>query len=211
MNIKITTLFFLLFSFSIEATDLVDKAQDPERYIPNPKVQQSFDLDDADQDGVINARDLCPNTPIEAQIDNQGCETYAHNKAQTQLRILFEHNSAKIDSIFQDQLKTMAKFLKAYPSTSIELKGYASKTGNSKYNWVLSQRRAEAVQDQLIRDGIRAERIQIIGYGEIESEKADQVSQARDRLVSAIVVGYKGTIEKKWTIFTTLPQKTQPY
>lgn len=38
-----------------------------------PVAAQTFDLADQDRDGVINARDLCADTPIDASIDNDGC------------------------------------------------------------------------------------------------------------------------------------------
>lgn len=36
-------------------------------YIETPVPNQTFDLLDDDRDGVINARDMCPGTPIGAK------------------------------------------------------------------------------------------------------------------------------------------------
>ncbi len=101
----------------------------------------------------------------------------------------------------------MAEFLQTYPSTSIELQGYASKVGSAEHNLALSKQRSEAVRDQLLRYGVAPERVNIVGYGDsvLEVEGTDDVNHARNRRVTATVVGYKGEVVKEWTIFTTLP------
>lgn len=45
----------------ISATSYAD---DEYEYITTPLATQIDDLQDDDRDGVINARDLCPDTPI---------------------------------------------------------------------------------------------------------------------------------------------------
>ncbi|MDW6004229.1 OmpA family protein [Vibrio mangrovi] len=203
----------LLSSFSACAANIADQSQDEYDYIAPPVAVQTSDLSDSDHDGVINARDLCPSTPKDAETDNEGCETYYRSKTQRQLRILFENNSSNINPIFNAQIKQMVHFLKEYPETSIELRGYASKSGETRYNEALSRQRAESVERRLIEQGIPAARIRIVGFGESapEANGEDQISNAKNRRVSATVVGYKGDVDKKWTIFTTLPPNRHSY
>lgn len=209
---KFNYLLFLV-SLPVWSANIADQSQDEYDYIAPPIVVQAFDLADSDHDGVINARDLCPKTPQNAKIDNDGCETYYRSKTQRQLRILFENDSSNINSIFNVQIKQMAHFLADYPETSIELRGYASLSGETQYNQELSKQRADSVKARLIEEGVSADRIRIVGFGESNPEATgeDQISDAKNRRVSATVVGYKGDIEKKWTIFSTLPPNRHTY
>ncbi|GAL09865.1 hypothetical protein JCM19233_842 [Vibrio astriarenae] len=115
-------------------------------YIETPVPNQTFDLLDDDRDGVINARDMCPGTPIGAEIDNEGCGTMSASRSQMQIYILFANDSDVINPPFINQIRDMAMFLKDFPQTSIELKGYTSKVGSDEYNLELSKRRAASAE-----------------------------------------------------------------
>ncbi|TOA19777.1 hypothetical protein CGK31_23625 [Vibrio parahaemolyticus] len=177
-------------------------------YIDTPIADQWADHQDDDSDGVINQRDLCPGTPLGAEIDNDGCGSYANSSQQMQIRVLFANDSDEINPVFAKQIRELSDFLKEYPSTSIELQGYASRTGGSEHNLDLSKRRAENVRKALLQNGITPERVTIVGYGDtvLATTGTDEVSHALNRRVTATVVGHKGEVKKEWTIFTTLPK-----
>ncbi|KJY83432.1 membrane protein [Vibrio galatheae] len=181
-------------------------AEDVYEYIDTPTPEQIDDLLDDDNDGVINARDLCPQTPLMAEIDNEGCGTYVKTEQELSLHILFANDSDKIQSDFLAQIREMAEFLKTYPSTSIELQGYASKVGNPDYNMQLSERRATSVEDALIGNGVESDRVRIVGYGDthLDAGGIDEISHAMNRKVVATVVGHKGSVKEEWTIFTKI-------
>jgi outer membrane protein OmpA-like peptidoglycan-associated protein len=179
-------------------------ADDQYSYIETPVADQIADLQDDDNDGVINARDKCPETIRGAETDNDGCgaEITATNKFQ--LKVLFENNSSTISPAFINEIESLSEFLEQYPETSIELQGYASKVGNAKHNLELSQRRANEVKKSLIAAGISADRVEIVGFG--DSVLADtgetELSHALNRRVVASVVGYNSKILEQWTIFS---------
>ncbi|MBL4288511.1 OmpA family protein [Vibrio fluvialis] len=177
-------------------------------YITTPVANQVDDLLDDDNDGVINARDKCPDTPSASKIDNDGCGESIKSSHLQQLHILFANDSSDIPPVFLNQIRQMADFLRLYPETSIELQGYASKVGKPEYNLALSKQRSEAVRLQLVRFGVMPKRIRIVGFGDtvLAVEGEDQVSHARNRRVTASVVGFKGEVVKEWTVFTTLPK-----
>ncbi|GAA5644469.1 OmpA family protein [Vibrio proteolyticus] len=183
------------------ATDNID-------YIPTPKAIQVADLHDLDSDGVINARDLCMSTPIGAEVDNDGCETYLNEEERYQLKILFANDSANINQAFKLAINELVTFLKKYPTTSIEIQGYASKVGRADYNLDLSRRRANNVRNQLITKGISRDRLTIVGFGDTHLAEMglDDVSHALNRRVTATIVGYKGMVKDEWTIFTAFPK-----
>jgi OOP family OmpA-OmpF porin len=198
------TLLSLLITTTLIATPAL--AEDEYDYIETPTPNQIDDLLDEDKDGVINARDLCPQTPVKAEIDNDGCGTYIKTEEELKLHILFANDSSDIQPAFLAQIREMADFLESYPSTSIELQGYASKVGNPEYNLALSERRAEAVQASLLANGVESDRVRIVGFGDtqLEAYGDDEVSHARNRKVVANVVGHKGNVKEEWTIFSKI-------
>lgn len=180
--------------------------EDEYDYQETPTPKQIADLVDDDRDGVINARDLCPDTPLSSDIDNDGCGTYITTQETMALHILFANDSADINPAFLGQIRSMSDFLKQYPSTSIEIQGFASRVGKAEYNLKLSKRRAFNVENALISNGISSSRIKIVGYGDtkLTDEFPDEIAHAKNRKVVATVIGYKGSIKEEWTIFTKI-------
>ncbi|MGY0613497.1 OmpA family protein [Vibrio sp. FJH11] len=201
---KYITIIALSFVVAACASDRGDEYE----YIDTPIAEQSADHLDDDSDGVINERDLCPGTPEGSEIDNDGCGSYENTSEKMQLRVLFANDSDVINPVFQKQILDLSKFLKEYPETSIEIQGYASRTGTSEHNLDLSKRRAENVRNELLRNGISPSRVTIVGYGDtvLATSGTDEVSHAQNRRVTATVIGYKGAVKKEWTVFTTLPK-----
>lgn len=192
---------FLFFTFNIQASDEIS-------YIPTPTISQVADQFDQDSDGVINERDLCPDTPQFAEIDNDGCGSLVETEDSYVIRILFNNDSDTINSIYDQQIKGMVNFLKQYSNTAIEIQGYASNVGNHQYNMTLSTRRAKQVRNKIINLGITESRIRIVGFGDtqLSSIGIDEISHALNRKVTATVVGHKGEVKEEWSIFTTLPK-----
>jgi len=64
-------------------------------------------------------------------------------------------------------LKRNIQTLKDNPRAKIRIAGYTSASGTEEYNQKLSERRAKAVQEYLISEGlISGNRLSMIGYGE---------------------------------------------
>lgn len=199
MNKSIISTAIIALTFSA-----VTYAEDVYDYRETPVAHQLSDLYDDDKDGVINARDLCPDTPLGADIDNDGCGTYVKSEEDMDLHILFANDSSDIQPVFLTQIREMADFMEIYPSASIELQGYASNVGNHNHNMKLSEERAKEVESALINNGVSHTRIKIVGFGDTHLEDIgdDEVTHAKNRKVVATVVGHKGSFKKEWTIFT---------
>ena len=60
----------------------------------------------------------------------------------------------------------LADSLRAYPDAKIEVRGHTDNTGSAESNRALSHRRALAVRETLIRQGVAPDRVTAIGYGE---------------------------------------------
>lgn len=202
MNIRILIPVFAVVALHMTSV----MAEDEYEYVEPPVADQVSDLTDDDKDGVVNARDICPGTPIGALVDNDGCGAAVVEEEERQLRILFANDSYEINPIFSDQIQTMAEFLEKYKSASIQIQGYASKVGNPEYNLELSKKRAHAVEDELLYYEVDPKRVTIVGYGEsrLEADGDDETSHALNRRVTATVVGLTEKVIDEWTIFTII-------
>ena len=78
---------------------------------------------------------------------------------------LFETGKAELKPGAQRNLDTLASFLKDNPHRDVLIEGYTDNRGSEAYDLELSQRRAEAVRDLLVHDGIGPERMIARGYG----------------------------------------------
>lgn len=82
--------------------------------------------------------------------------------------IEFQLNSHKLDeSKNQTKLYNLAKFLRDHPNTLVKLVGYADISGDTEYNLILSQKRADRVKEHLHNNfGIATNRMLAVGAGE---------------------------------------------
>ncbi len=123
------------------------------------KVDKNGCAVDSDNDGVADYLDKCPNTPKEMKVDKNGCAV------SFDFGITFDNNSAKIKPEFITKIKKFADFLKAHPNVKAQIQGYTDNKGNSKYNLLLSKRRAKAVYEALIKLGVNKKQLSWEGFG----------------------------------------------
>jgi outer membrane protein OmpA-like peptidoglycan-associated protein len=63
-------------------------------------------------------------------------------------------------------LVRVAESMRAYPELYFEIAGHTDSVGTFAYNFLLSARRARAVRDFLIKEGVPASRMTAVGWGE---------------------------------------------
>ena len=80
--------------------------------------------------------------------------------------IYYNFNDASIRPDAKVDLDALASFLSQYPDVEIELSSHTDSRGGSRYNKRLSQKRAENAVAYLIREGLPANRLVAVGYGE---------------------------------------------
>ncbi len=80
--------------------------------------------------------------------------------------VMFDVNSSALKAGAYDEITRVANVLKQYPQTSLTISGHTDSTGSEEYNLQLSQRRANAVKNALMAQGVSAARMNTIGYGE---------------------------------------------
>jgi OOP family OmpA-OmpF porin len=80
--------------------------------------------------------------------------------------VLFDTARSDLKPGSLQKIYPLADYLKQHPETSVKIEGYTDSRGSTSYNEELSQRRAEAVRDFLVSNGIEPQRITAQGMGE---------------------------------------------
>lgn len=80
--------------------------------------------------------------------------------------VLFDVNSATLKPGAYDEINRVSNVLNQYPQTNLLIAGHTDSTGSESYNQQLSERRAEAVKNALVGNGVSPMRMRTIGYGE---------------------------------------------
>ena len=80
--------------------------------------------------------------------------------------VTFAVNSTNITPTMQTVLNDVAASMIKYPNSLVDVMGHTDSTGSDAYNLDLSKRRAEAVANYLVLQGVSRARIETIGYGE---------------------------------------------
>ena len=82
--------------------------------------------------------------------------------------IPFAFNDRTIRPEFLSDLNETVRILSDNPMLSVLIEGYADAVGSESFNLRLSRARAEAVRDYLVASGIAADRLRVVGRGEVE-------------------------------------------
>ena len=80
-------------------------------------------------------------------------------------RIYFDTDSYDVRSDAQPTLAAQAQWLNRYPSVVVRIEGNADERGTREYNLALGARRANAVREFLVGQGVSGSRIETLSYG----------------------------------------------
>ena len=116
---------------------------------------------DKDGDGVYDENDLCPNTEAGKKVDQRGCPEIL----LTLHGINFNSDSSKVRPDSEQILAKAVTALQDSVGISVIIEGHTDNTGTPSYNQLLSERRAKAVLDFLVANGIEKERLVSVGKG----------------------------------------------
>ena len=121
---------------------------------------------DSDKDGIVDSADQCPNTKVGLAVDRKGCPPPIEENVKIAIGVLFASGKADINEDSTDDIKKLGEFMQTYPTTTTVIEGHTDSVGSEALNKGLSQRRAEAVRDYLIKNyGIDSSRLSAVGYG----------------------------------------------
>jgi len=153
--------------------DKIDKCPDV------PEDKDGFEDDDGcpepdnDKDGIPDAQDLCPNEPetVNGYADTDGCPDEQQvrvlgDKIVLDDRVHFYVNSFIIRKISYPLLTRLGKLIADHPEyVHVSVEGHADERGPDNFNQKLSEDRARAVMEFLVKQGISEQRLSSIGYG----------------------------------------------
>lgn len=145
-------------------------------------------VDDRDGDGVADAQDRCPDSAKGAKVDDRGCQY----KAIVELKgVNFDYN---IHALRQDafpMLNEAVTLLKRHPEVRVEVAGHTDHNNSDAFNLRLSERRAQAVRDYLVSEGVSPAQLIAKGYGESQpvADNDTDAGQAKNRRVELRVLG----------------------
>ena len=80
-------------------------------------------------------------------------------------RVLFDYDSAALDSSAKILLDAQSRFLRVNSDLNFIIEGHCDERGTREYNLALGEQRATAVRDYLVIQGIDPDRIKVISYG----------------------------------------------
>jgi OOP family OmpA-OmpF porin len=147
---------------------------------------------DTDGDGVMDSVDKCPT--VYAQTPD-GCPPVVVKESvvvpapaparDTEAVIMnfedvnFDFDKAVLRPTADAKIDQAVAYMKEHNVDNFELRGYADSIGTEAYNLKLSQRRADAVRNAMIKKGAPAEHIVAKGYGESNPIASNKTKEGR--------------------------------
>lgn len=112
--------------------------------------------------------------------------------------VTFQTNSADINANFYQVLNSVGLVLKEFDKTVVDVAGHADSTGDDAMNMALSQRRAGSVSSYLAAQGVSAQRLITVGYGETRPIATNDTPEGRqlNRRVDIVVAPDQGLREE---------------
>ncbi len=183
-----------------------DGVPDAQDKCPNdPEDRDGFQDDDGcpdadnDGDGIPDVVDKCPNEPEtrngvddeDGCPDSGGVAVAPAGKIDLPETVAFDASKATVNAKAAAVLDRVADKLKANAGVKrIRIEGHSDDPGGKAKNQTLSQQRAEAVMEYLIKKGVERERLQAVGYGESRpvDKRNSAEARAKNRRVEFIIV-----------------------
>ena len=91
--------------------------------------------------------------------------------------ILFDFDSYNLREEARNHLTDLAASLNEYPDSEVLIVGHTDSSGADDYNQTLSERRAEAAGNYLLRAGVLPSRVKTMGLGETEPATSNETEE----------------------------------
>lgn len=105
--------------------------------------------------------------------------------------VLFDTGKSTLRAGAREKLAKVSGIIQSHPGLKLEIEGHTDSVGGDEYNQRLSEKRADAVRDYLVQQGIAADSITAKGYGKSRPvvSNASAEGRQRNRRVEMVVSG----------------------
>ncbi|MES2799021.1 MAG: DUF5723 family protein [Bacteroidota bacterium] len=138
---------------------------------------------DTDKDGVLDKDDDCPSTP--GPVENKGCpkiDKEVEEILQTAFDNLeFETGKDIIKEASKPSLLALAGVLKKKADWGLQIAGHTDNVGDDQKNMILSKKRAEAVRNFMVAEGIETARLYPLFFGETMPIATNDTPEGRQK------------------------------
>ena len=93
--------------------------------------------------------------------------------------IFFDYGKSTLRPESTNELERLTKLLNDIPTLKIEISGYTDSKGSAEFNQKLSESRAKAVVDYLVKAGIVTDRLTFKGYGKEQPIATNDTDEGR--------------------------------
>lgn len=106
------------------------------------------------------------------------------------LHVNFDFDKATVRKADDADLEKGVAFVKKYPGFNISLEGHTDSIGGDAYNQRLSERRAAAVKEYLVKEGVDPAKIQTSGHGKSNPVADNSTAKGRfeNRRVEVLIL-----------------------
>ena len=161
--------------------DGINDEEDKCPTVPGVARYQGCPIPDGDGDGVNDEEDKCPTRPGPAS--NQGCPEIAKEVVEkvnyAAKNVFFATGSYKLLAKSNKALNDVASLMKADESLMLDIDGHTDDVGSDESNQTLSENRAKAVKDYLVKQGVAESRLFSTGYGETKPVADNKTAAGR--------------------------------
>ncbi|MDH5446614.1 MAG: peptidoglycan-associated lipoprotein Pal [Gammaproteobacteria bacterium] len=119
--------------------------------------------------GVTACSGLKKKGSEEQQMDSTsaGELTGGSDEANIENRVIyFDFDKSEVKTEFQQLITAHAEYIAGHPDITVVLEGHADERGTREYNIALGERRAKAVKEMLVLQGVAEKQLQVISFGE---------------------------------------------
>ncbi len=105
--------------------------------------------------------------------------------------VLFRSGSFELLPGARERLAKVSGIVLAYPSLHVAIEGHTDSVGSDQYNQDLSERRAQAVRDYFVQQGISSSAVEARGFGKSEPIASNDTAEGRqqNRRVELVLSG----------------------
>ena len=102
--------------------------------------------------------------------------------------LAFQLNSSELSESYKKDLSAAAQVFQNYPDTNILIEGHTDDSGAAEYNMSLSKKRAQAVSNYFVSQGVSSSRLTTKWYGESQPKfPNDDANRAKNRRVELAI------------------------